>query len=78
MILVFQAMSDVMLLGRTELTHSGDKFLYYDSCKPNSQIVVFATTRDLFSMSDICHCDTTFLMLGDKFFQLHFQHVGVE
>ena len=53
-----------------KLTHSGDTFLYFDSGKSDSRILVFTTllALDLLSQSEICHCDGTFSVAPDVFY----------
>ena len=63
-----------------KLTHSGDTFLYFDSGKSDSRILVFATlpALDLLSPSEICHCDGTFSVAPDVFYQVYTIHGVIE
>ena len=63
-----------------KLTHSGDTFLYFDSGKSDSRVLVFATlpALDLLSQSEICHCDGTFSVAPDLFYQVYTIHGVIE
>ena len=63
-----------------KLTHSGDTFLYFDSGKSDSRVLVFATlpALDLLSQSEICHCDGTFSVAPDLFYQVYTNHGVIE
>ena len=63
-----------------KLTHSGDTFLYFDSGKSDSRVLVFATlpALDLLSQSEICHCDGTFSVAPDVFYQVYTIHGVIE
>ena len=59
-----------------KLTHSGDTFLYFDSGKSDSRVLVFATlpALDLLSQPEICHCDRTFSVAPVVFYQVYTIH----
>ena len=63
-----------------KLTHSGDTFLYFDSGKSDSRVLVFPTlpALDLLSQSEICHCDETFSVAPDVFYQVYTIHGVIE
>ena len=63
-----------------KLSHSSDTFLYFDSGKSDSRILVFATlpALDLLSQSEICHCDGTFSVAPDVFYQIYTIHGVIE
>ena len=63
-----------------KLTHSGDTFLYFDSGKSDSRVLVFATlpALDWLSQSEICHCDGTFSVAPDVFYQVDTVHGVIE
>ena len=63
-----------------KLSHSSDTFLYFDSGKSDSRILVFATlpALDLLSQSEICHCDRTFSVAPDVFYQVYTIHGVIE
>ena len=63
-----------------KLTHSGDTFLYFDSGKSDSRVLVFATlpALDLLSQSEICHCDGTFSVAPIVFYQVYTIHGVIE
>ena len=55
-------------------------FLYFDSGKSDSRVLIFATlpALDLLSQSEICHCDGTFSVSPDVFYQVYTIHVVIE
>ena len=63
-----------------KLIHSGDTFLYFDSGKSDSRFLVFAIlpALDLLFQSEICHCDGTFSVVPDVFYQVYNIHGVIE
>ena len=61
-------------------THDGQTFLFYDSGISASRMLIFATapTLDLLVDSEIWHCDGTFSVSPDVFYQVYTIHGMVE
>ena len=61
-------------------THDGQSFLYYDSGVSASRLLIFCTSPalELLNESEIWHCDGTFSVSPEVFYQLYTIHGMVE
>ena len=61
-------------------THDGQSFLHYDSGVSASRLLIFCTSPalELLNESEIWHCDGTFSVSPEVFYQLYTIHGMVE